>query len=186
MGERTVQAFRTDNLLPFDVDSTTETEESRQQSVEKRGKPDVNGDHLEGHESNQAVRPSGRQSSVDLQVAERMAHDHHDDFTTDPGNGERIMQPLAKQCAHGNHLEGCDPNQAARPSGWQSSVDLQVAEGMVHVSITLKSHRLDQKERRNGHGEPSVGNHLQQWQQASDASLQALIGILDLQVGIAP
>ena len=157
MGERTVQAFWTDNLLPFDVDSITETEESRQQSVEKRGKPDVNGDHLEGHESNQAVGPSGRQSSVDLQVAERMAQWITTmAFTSDaPGKGRIASCNLlaATQCAHSNHLGGDDSNHAAKPSGWQPSVDLQVAEGMVRVIITLKPTVLGQKERRNVHGD---------------------------------
>ena len=49
--------------------------------------------------------------------------------------------------------EGDDSNHAAKPSGWQSSVDLQVAEGMVRVIITLKPTVLGQKERRNVHGD---------------------------------
>ena len=82
--------------------------------------------------------------------------DHHNDFTSDaPGEGRNAScnRLAATQCAPSNHLGGYDPNQAVKPSGWQSSVDLQVAEGMVQVTITLKPIVLDQKERRNEHGD---------------------------------
>ena len=94
---------------------------------------------------------------VDLQVAERMAQWITTmAFTSDaPGKGRIASCNLlaATQCAHSNHLGGYDPNHAAKPSGWQSSADLQVAEGMVRVIITLEPTALDQKERRNVHGD---------------------------------
>ena len=121
IGERAARASRTMKALRNDAVSDDSGDRCREQTVSKCGKQDCNCDHLEGCNPNQAVRPSGRQSSVDLQVAERMAQwitttTSASDATGD-GRNATCNRLAAVQCAPSNHLEGCNPNQAVEPSG---------------------------------------------------------------------
>ena len=110
IGELAVRAFRTMKALRNDAVSDDQGSCRREQTVSKCGKLNCNCDHLGGCNPNQAVGPSGRQSSVDLQVAERMAPWITTmALTSDaPGKGRIASCNLldATQCAPSNHLGG--------------------------------------------------------------------------------